>query len=189
MTRSLLTAVFLALFLTTGLARADEKSAAAPHVFEHELILATGGAPLLPFVQDWNKQHTALLSSFVAGRLRAPDYTSLGLEANVVIPYGVGLNTFIDILRLGKTRTHVSFGVFANLIDSVSVMNIDRRLDITTGVGTEIELAPKTRLTIDWRVFLPWPWEIIPQYGDFFRPFYQEAANGGQIWVGVAQSW
>lgn len=179
----------LFLFLIAGAAWADEKPAAAPHIFEHEFVLATGGAPLLPFVQDWNKQHTAMLSTLVAGRLRAPDYTSLGLEANVVIPYGLGLNAFVDIIRLKKARTHISFGVFANLIDSVSVMQIDRQLDITTGIGTEIEITPQTRLTIDWRIFLPWPWQIIPEYGDFFRPFYQEAAKGGQIWVGIAQGW
>ncbi|MEK7508259.1 MAG: hypothetical protein AAB568_00165 [Patescibacteria group bacterium] len=172
---------FLFIFLFTGAAIADD--------LENEIIIAGGGAPLLPILTDWDKQHTAPISGFVAYRLRAPDYTPLGLEANVVAPYGLGLNALIDILRLKKTRTHISFGVFANLIDSVSVMQIDRRLDITTGVGTEIELAPKTRLTIDWRVFLPWPWEIIPAYGDFFRPFYEEAAKGGQIWIGIAQEW
>lgn len=186
--RSVIIFCFLLIFLVSAAARAEEKPF-NPGIFENEIIVAGGGAPLLPILMDWDKQRTAPISGFVAYRLRAPDYTPLGLEANVVLPYGLGLNALVDIIHFKKTQTHISFGVFANLIDSVSVMDIDRQLDITTGVGTEIEIAPKTRLTIDWRVFLPWPWEIIPAYGDFFRPFYQEAAKGGQIWVGIAQGW
>lgn len=181
-------AIFLLVLLAESAVLAEEKPRDPP-TFESEIIVAGGGAPLLPILTDWDKQHTALFSTFVAGRLRAPDYTSLGLEANVVLPYGAGFNAFVDIIHLKKARTHVSFGVFTNLIDSVSVMQIDRSLDITIGLGTEIEITPQTRLTADWRIFLPWPWQIIPEYGDFFRPFYQEAINGGQIWVGIAQGW
>lgn len=173
--------LFLFVFLTAGTALADG--------IEGEIVAAGGGAPLLPILTDWEDHHSALLTGFVAGRLRAPDHTSFGLEASAVLPFGFGLNGFIDLIHIKKARAHFNFGVFANLIDSVSVMNIDRRFDITGGFGVEIPVSEKIYLTLDWRNFLPWPWETIARYGDFSRPFYDEAFKGGQLWLGVAQSW
>ncbi len=186
--RSAIMACFLLTFLGSATVLAEENPP-KPRVFEHEVIVAGGGAPLLPILLDWEKQHTSMFSGFLAGRLRAPDYTSLGLEANAVLPFGIGLNGFIDVTHLKKMRAHFSFGIFMNLVESVSVTQVDRLLDITAGLGVEIQMTKKTRLTVDWRTFLPWPWDTIPRYGDFCRPFYEEAVKGGQLWIGVAQGW
>lgn len=182
--------IFLSIFLAAGATLADT-NASKPNIFETELIIAGGGPLTLAFLETQNPEHsTHYLSVFAAGRLRAPNYSSLGLELNAVVPFGLGMNIFIDALTINRVRVHIiDFGVFMNLISPVSVADVNRLFDITMGAGAEIQIYDRTRLTVDWRMFFPWPWDIIPRYGDFSRPFYDEALKGGQLWLGMSRVW
>jgi hypothetical protein len=160
-----------------------------PPVFEGQMGIAAGWPPGLsdtgPAVST-----TAEWSAVGFVRLRFPRYTPFGLELNVVPGYGAGANLITDALRVGCFRWHLlDIGLFRNFWKPVSVSRVNRQWDVTFGTGLEARLWHRAYLTLDWRVFMPNPYRVLTDYGDFSRLVYIEALKGGQAWLGVAWSY
>ena len=114
--------------------------------------------------------------------------TPFGIEAGMILPHGLGATLILDVYRGDRFRIHAfDVGAFVPVFGrALSVTRIERSWDLTIGAGAEILVRPRVAVTVDWRIFLPNPSEILPIYGDFARLLYDEAGHGGQLWIGVA---
>jgi len=173
-----------------GTSMAQEMPTSNGRFYNMETVLAVGG-PVGLAVSDTQKPETTLSFTMpVLQRLRFPAYTSVGLEAGIVLPSGVGASAFLDVFRTKNLRVPIiDIGIFKPLTFPASVTRIPRSWDATFGVGGEFRIGYASWVTVNWRVFLPDPNMLFRYYGDFARPVVEEALKGGQLWVGVARSW
>lgn len=122
-----------------------------------------------------------------SGRVRRPENTPFGLEVALHVPHGVSATVLLDIARVKRLGSaHLAVGVFRPIDQAhMSVTKLDRSWDLVLGWGLEARVYKKWEATLDWRVFLPDPSTVPRTYGDFSRPFYDEALRGGQLWLGM----
>ncbi|KPJ85736.1 hypothetical protein AMJ57_01970 [Parcubacteria bacterium SG8_24] len=157
---------------------------------EVEAIAGLGGPLILAFTDLEVDHSTGPFMLYLAGRVRSPQYTPLGLELNAVIPHGFGLNLIIDVLKIGPVRVHlIDPGIFWNAFSPVSCSRVSRSLDLTLGAGVDVRIKDAWSVGLDWRLFLPDPNHVIPVYADFARPIYDEALKGGQLWLRASYTW
>ncbi len=174
----------LAVFLTAGQAVADER-------ISYKVSIAMGGAPglaVFPLVQEPS-------TATVTGRLTfEPQLRKLlwlqpGLEA--VMPCGVGLYSSLVPLRdkRGWTVHLLDMGYFFNAIRPVSVMDVQRRIDLAVGLGVEKKLGHSLSVGMTYRAFFPAPIVNIRRFEHFYAFIADESLKGGQTWVSVSYSW
>lgn len=167
--------------------------------FELQLNMSFGGAPFLGLgVDGYNEGiSTALVTEKLAVRLRLPRHTPLGLEISGTFGFsdpvsgGFGINLLIDVYRNDWVRIHLldpGF-LFSAPGHFPAVSRISRAFDLTIGLGIEVFLENHVCLTADWRMSLPDPINLATTYGNFYLPILDEAAKGGQLWLGISAVW
>jgi hypothetical protein len=184
-------AAIFASVLAATLAAADRTASAQTGRERLELQIggATGG-PLGLALDPSPRYTTAFVTVRAHARLRSPRYTPLAVETGAVLGYGLGANLLVDVLRAGRLRVHIfDAGVFWSRWRPVAVGRVRRAWDLTLGAGTEVRVWRKLSVTLDWRTFLPNPYRVLTDYGDFSRLVYGEALKGGQTWLGASWSW
>lgn len=75
------------------------------------------------------------------------------------------------------------------------VVRKDDGIDFVLGLGAEYQFKTKGALAdfgfnyisvgIDWRMIVPSPVWVFSNWGDLGRDIYKQAAEEGQIWLGV----
>lgn len=126
-------------------------------------------------------------SVFWALRLSYLERVPLVLEMNAVLPFGIGTNLLIYVYRDENVRVHlIDPGIFYSWLGDLSSRWMPRSFDITFGAGVEVRVRPRVSITLDWRIFMPNPAEVIPNYADWGILSYEEAAWGGELWIGVS---
>ncbi len=124
------------------------------------------------------------------GRIGAPLLSGLRIEISGVLPCGFGTNAVIDVIRAPGFRLHLlDPGVFWDAINPVSVQRINRQVDLTAGLGADYAVGNHFVLGLDGRGFFPNPYVILPQFGTFARPIYEEAWKGAQVWFSLSYVW
>jgi hypothetical protein len=113
----------------------------------------------------------------------------VGVEASFVTPFGVGLNALFYVYNGPRFAIHIiDPGIFYSLGEGfeISSPTMPRAFDISAGAGAEVRINDWLAVTLDWRVYLPDPFRVIPAYADYgFRAFL-ESVKGGQLWLGVS---
>lgn len=125
------------------------------------------------------------------GRLRRIPEIPLGLEVGFYSPWGVGANLLLDIYRSENLRIHLlDLGFFYAWHPEMRIVraDVERKLDITLGLGIEWQFSNRWWLTVDMRMYFPNPVRIIGWYGDFARRIYARSAEGVQTWIGIGYS-
>jgi hypothetical protein len=110
----------------------------------------------------------------------------VGLEASFVAPYGVGANLLFYVYNGPRISVHIiDPGVFYSWGSEISAPSMPREFDISAGLGAEVHINSWLAVTLDWRVFLPDPFHIIPAYADYGLRSFGEAVKGGELWLGI----
>ena len=183
--RSVSSFSFILALLSSARAKANFDASAK---FDISLGMALGG-PVGLLIEPNLPNRSESFTTFFHSRLRSPGITPLVLEANMAT-YGLGVNLLIDVFHYKRLRVHVlDLGIFWNTFASLSARQVRRSWDVTFGAGLEIELTKNWRATLDWRVFLPNPAQLVGDYGDFARPIFTEVVVGGQTWFGFSHAW
>ncbi|MEA3272563.1 MAG: hypothetical protein U9P90_02745 [Patescibacteria group bacterium] len=157
------------------------EEASAPFVSQggFEMSLVSGAGVNLKDLEN--------CSVFWALRLSYLPRVPFALELNAVLPFGVGANLLIYAYRDDIVRVHlIDPGIFYSWFSDISAEWMSRELDITMGAGIEVRVHPRLFVTLDWRVFLPNPAEVAPKYAEWGLLSYEEAAWGGELWIGAS---
>ena len=111
----------------------------------------------------------------------------LALEASLVAPYGIGVNLLMYVYNGPRISVHIiDPGVFYSWGGmEISAPSMPRAFDISAGAGMEVHVTDQVAITLDWRVFLPNPARVIPDYADFGLRAFGEALKGGQVCLGA----
>lgn len=114
----------------------------------------------------------------------------LGAELNLIAPYGIGANVLFYVYNGPRFSAHIfDPGIFYSWGSmEISVPTMPRAFDISAGAGVEVHIADWLTVTLDWRVFLPNPFRVMPDYADYGLRAFGEALKGGQLWFGVQLS-
>lgn len=113
----------------------------------------------------------------------------LGLELNVMVPYGIGANVLFYVYNGPRFAIHViDPGVFYSWADGleISAPSMPRALDISAGLGAEIRVNDWLAVTVDWRTYLANPFRVMSDYADYGIRSFIESLKGGQLCVGLS---
>lgn len=180
-------------FATSAIAADKPSDNNSDKNIEFQINAGIGGAPgMAAFHGSVNgPPSTSLITEHLAARVRFPKYTPLMMEAGAVFLSGIGANLGVDVIHTERFRLHIlDAGFLWNWFnDPVTVSNIKRPIDLVFGAGLDVKVTDIITVTLDWRVFMPPPWDILLKYGDFARPMLEESLKGGQIWIGISRVW
>lgn len=111
----------------------------------------------------------------------------IGLETSIVFPYGFGANFLMYVYNGPRVGVHIlDPGIFYSWGEKeISAPEMPRAFDITAGAGVEVHINDWLAVTVDWRVFLPNPFRVMPDYADYGLRAFGEALKGGQLWLGI----
>lgn len=122
----------------------------------------------------------------ISARFLEKRHTFFGAETFAVLPWGVGINLFLDLVRTDRlTIKLLDLGLFFPIVKKLSVPDIQRDYDLVLGSGLMWHYSAKTNFFLDWRAYLPDP-SLIFYYGDFIRPIYKQALRESQLCLGIS---
>jgi hypothetical protein len=112
----------------------------------------------------------------------------LGIEVRMITPYGIGASALFYVYNGRYFAFHIfDPGVFYSFASmEISAPEISRAIDISAGAGVEIRPAEWMAITLDWRIFLPNPFSVIPDYSGFGEFGFVDAVKGGQVCVEIS---
>lgn len=173
------------LFVTSLLLISVSARAETP-AFETDTVISLGGPVGLLFLNTQQKPSTQPFVGYFAQRVRFPRYSMFGLEANLVLPSGVGSSLLLEVIQTESFRLHLTPGVHWNVGEPVSSSRFKRSWDLTLGLGAEIAIKDGLAMTVDYRVFMPDPFLMSQKLGYFARPVVDEALKGGMLCLGLS---
>ncbi len=175
-------------FLMLGMSA--KNGLASPKTFELKTGFGIGVPAGISLYDGPYSETTQPIIIVYNARLRVPKTLSLGLEFNVIVPSGYGVNILFDVVKTDKFRLHIiDPGIFWNYLQPVSVGRIKRKVDITLGFGAEYTISHKWTVTLDGRAFMMEPINGVLTYGDFFRPMGKESMLATQVCFGFSFRW
>ena len=150
---------------------------------------AFGGAPFLGgSFGGLVRETTADWSGTAYARVGLPRISPRSLELYTVFARGYGLHVRNDDFHIGRVRLHLfDLGVFWNAHEPVTAARVPRSLDLSLGLGAEMEITRRVSLTFDWRTFMPLNvFSVLTKNGDYSRLIGEEVLKGGQAWLGAS---
>jgi hypothetical protein len=134
-------------------------------------------------------------------KLRYLRYLPLGLEFVDMVPYGTEIAFPLYLVHHPNFKWHIILPFTGFHIPwretRMAVDWVKRKRDVDLVVGTGIEVQFKARgaleafgfryisVNLDWRMIAPSPVWILPNFGDYGKAIYRQAAKEGQLWLGV----
>lgn len=132
-------------------------------------------------------------------KLRGLKYCPIGFEATFIAPYGVEVAAPIYVVNTRRFKFHLIPPFMGLEVPigkppiSVQWLKRSRDFNLVVGAGMEVVFPKhtffKNRRTIsfnlDWRVFVPNPIYVNYNFSDYGAVIYKQAAEEGQIWLGV----
>lgn len=144
--------------------------------------LTAGGPPLLSVNKSPTRYTTMPVVMTFSVAFRNDTFTGVGLEA-AATSGSVGGALLWDWVRMKDLTLYARLGL--TLGPKITVAQIDRSYDILVGAGMDYRLKKNLFLLIDYRVFLPEP-SIGLTRGEYVKPAYEEAINGGMLCGGFS---
>lgn len=146
--------------------------------------------------------HTKAANINIGFKVRFLKYFPFGLEFINLIPNGTEIAFPLYLVNHPKFKLHLVLPFLGYQIPwrktPMSVDWLKRKgngVDFVMGIGAEYQIKTKGALAefgfsfvsvgIDWRMFAPNPLWVFPNWGDLGKAIYKQAAEEGQIWLGV----
>ncbi len=136
-------------------------------------------------------------------KLRGLRHCPLGFEFVNMAPMGTEIAVPLYLIYTSRFKFHIILPFVSIYVPwqktPMSVEWLKRKegggIDLVLGVGVEYQFAAKGMLAdvgfsyvsvgVDWRMFAPNLIWVFPTFGDCGQKIYKQAAEEGQIWLGI----
>jgi hypothetical protein len=160
---------------------------------------ARAGSENLGFYYGGGTNFENSLNLNLGVKLRALKYCPFELELMAIIPYGFSIAAPVYIFKSERLKFYFILpfmGVYFPISQRLSIGWMKKNAaDLMSGGGIETRFNAKNQvnkklfnhftINVDWRAFIPNPFYLKDNFGDYGNKIFWQSLKEGEIWVGI----